>query len=159
MGIRRAMRFAAQRSRGAFFNTLLKYRKRYADTVDKERCVGIPKKGEKKMSINPIAATDAARVAAPPAPVDGTQAQFDAPKPPQANPHPVPADTVKISSAAKNAEQEATETAAQTAREASGGDPQAQRLLAREAAAEEANKSPAVQSQEAQGTSISGFFR
>jgi hypothetical protein len=47
----------------------------------------------------------------------------------------IPADTVQISSAAQAALKEATETQAQTAREANGGDHQAQRLLAREAAA------------------------
>ena len=47
---------------------------------------------------------------------------------------PAPVDTVHISSAAK-AMQEVMETPAQTAREASGGDMQAQRLLAKEAAA------------------------
>ncbi len=45
----------------------------------------------------------------------------------------VPTDTVKISSAAA-ALAELTETAAQTAKEAGAGDPQAQRLLAKEEA-------------------------
>lgn len=45
------------------------------------------------------------------------------------------ADTVTISAAAKAMLQEARETPAQTAREAAGGDHQAQRLLAKEAAA------------------------
>ena len=45
------------------------------------------------------------------------------------------ADTVHISSAGQSALQEAIETSAQTAREARGGDRQAQNLLAREAAA------------------------
>jgi hypothetical protein len=44
-------------------------------------------------------------------------------------------DTVKISSAAQTALQEAVETSVQTAHEARGGDRQAQRLLAKEAAA------------------------
>jgi len=48
------------------------------------------------------------------------------------------ATAVKISSAAQAALQEAVETAAQTAKEASSGDRQAQRLLAREAAARKA---------------------
>jgi hypothetical protein len=47
-------------------------------------------------------------------------------------------DTVNISSAAKAAVQEFMETQAQTAKEASGGDLQAQRLLAKEAAAKKA---------------------
>jgi hypothetical protein len=46
---------------------------------------------------------------------------------------PLPTDTVQISAAAQ-ALKEATENPAQTAREAAGGDRQAQRLLAREAA-------------------------
>jgi hypothetical protein len=44
-------------------------------------------------------------------------------------------DTVHISSAAKAAMQEAVETPAQTAKEASAGDHQAQNLLAKEQAA------------------------
>ncbi|HUV71178.1 MAG TPA: hypothetical protein VMW15_16080 [Terracidiphilus sp.] len=44
----------------------------------------------------------------------------------------IPVDTVHISSAAKAAMQEAIETPAQTAREASAGDQQALRLLAKE---------------------------
>jgi hypothetical protein len=54
-------------------------------------------------------------------------------------------DTVSISSAAlsalKAALQEATETSAQTAKEANSGDLQAQKLLAKEAAAKEALRS------------------
>jgi hypothetical protein len=46
-----------------------------------------------------------------------------------------PKDTVHISGAAQSALQEATETAVQTAKEARGGDRQAMRLMAREAAA------------------------
>lgn len=48
-----------------------------------------------------------------------------------------PTDTVTISSAGKAALAEAMETAAQTAREARGGDHQAQRLQARIAASHE----------------------
>jgi hypothetical protein len=47
-----------------------------------------------------------------------------------------PVDTVRISSAAQVALKETLETPAQTAREAAGGDHQAQRLLAKETAAE-----------------------
>ena len=55
-----------------------------------------------------------------------------APQPkPQSSP--TPADTVQISAAAK-AVQEILETQAQTAKEAAGGDSQARRLLAKEAA-------------------------
>jgi hypothetical protein len=56
-------------------------------------------------------------------------------QPAQAKPQPVAADTVNISSAALAAFQEATETSVQTAKEAAKGDRQAQRLLAKEAAA------------------------
>ena len=48
---------------------------------------------------------------------------------PGVKPQNSPAATVQISAAAKKMMQEATETAAQTAKEAAGGDQQAQRLL------------------------------
>jgi hypothetical protein len=48
---------------------------------------------------------------------------------------PSPTDTVQISSSAKALLQEAMENSVQTAQEARGGDVQAMRLLAREAAA------------------------
>ena len=69
----------------------------------------------------------------------------------QSKPQPTPTDSVLISSAGKKALQEATETPAQTAQEASRGDVQAQRKLARAAAAEEANESPATKAKETQG--------
>ena len=47
-----------------------------------------------------------------------------------------PADTVQISNAAQAALKETLETSAQTAKEAAGGDRQAQRLIVREATAE-----------------------
>jgi len=53
--------------------------------------------------------------------------------PVRSNPQPVHTDTVQISAAAL-ALKEAIENPAQTAREAAGGDLQAKRLLAREAA-------------------------
>lgn len=59
-----------------------------------------------------------------------------------------PVDTVQISSIAKQALQEATETAAQTAQEARGGDSQAKRLLAREEAAKAAQQPSANQPNE-----------
>lgn len=76
----------------------------------------------------------------------GTQAQATAqsaaerPTTPQPKPQPVAAvkDTVQLSAAAKAIQatfQEAIETPAQTAKEAAGGDRQAKRLLAKEAAA------------------------
>ncbi len=49
-------------------------------------------------------------------------------------------DTVQISSAAKQALQEATETQAQTKKEATGGDLQAKKLLAKEMAAQAAQQ-------------------
>lgn len=49
-------------------------------------------------------------------------------------------DTVQVSNAAQTALKEATETSAQTLKEASAGDNQAQRLLAKEAAARAAEK-------------------
>ena len=66
------------------------------------------------------------------APVDSTPVKH---QPAQPKPQPVAADTVNISSAALAAFQEATETSVQTAKEAANGDRQAQRLLAKEAAA------------------------
>ncbi|MGH9742181.1 MAG: hypothetical protein ACRD51_07485 [Candidatus Acidiferrum sp.] len=50
----------------------------------------------------------------------------------------IPKDTVQISTAAQTALQEVQETQAQTVHEASHGDHQAQRLLAKEAAAKKA---------------------
>ena len=62
-------------------------------------------------------------------------------RPPAAQPKPQPpaTDTVQISAAAR-ALQEATGTGAQTAREASVSDVQAQRLLAKHAAAHKVGK-------------------
>jgi hypothetical protein len=57
-----------------------------------------------------------------------------------AAPQTQPKDTVQVSSAAKQALQEATETAAQTAKEAQSGDLQAKRLLAKETAANAAKE-------------------
>jgi hypothetical protein len=50
----------------------------------------------------------------------------------------VPVDTVHISTAAQSALQEASESQVQTAKDARGGDRQAQRLLAKETAAKKA---------------------
>ena len=61
-------------------------------------------------------------------------------QPTQPKPQPVAADTVNISNAALAAFQEATETSVQTAKEAAKGDRQAQRLLAKEAAAKAAQE-------------------
>jgi hypothetical protein len=56
-----------------------------------------------------------------------------APQPAQAKPQTSPTDTVTIS-VAKQIAQESIETSSQTAREAAGGNSQARRLLAKEAA-------------------------
>ena len=50
----------------------------------------------------------------------------------------IPVDTVHIPNAAQSALREATETQVQTAKEARGGDRQAQRLLAKETAVKKA---------------------
>jgi hypothetical protein len=76
---------------------------------------------------------------AQPQAVEQTAAAQAAPQKAQATPAPAPAatlptDTVNISSTAAAMAKELNETAAQTAKEAAGGDHQAQRLLAREEA-------------------------
>jgi hypothetical protein len=62
------------------------------------------------------------------------------PKPSNSASRPSSAVTVNISSAAQSILQETEETHAQTVQEANGGDGQARRLLAREAAANPAQK-------------------
>jgi len=74
--------------------------------------------------ISPIANTPAVTQTAAPA-------QNAAP----AKPQPTPTDTVHISAAGNSAAQELLETRAQTSQEATKGDQQAARLLARENAA------------------------
>ena len=78
-----------------------------------------------------------------PQPVDKTTAAAPK-KPAPAKPAPAPkTDSVQLSQtaqAALAAMQEATETPAQTAKEANQGDMQAQRLLAKEAAAKPVSK-------------------
>ena len=59
-------------------------------------------------------------------------------KAPETRPRPVPVDKVQLSSSAQAALREVTETPAQTAKEASSGDAQARRLLAKEEATKEA---------------------
>jgi hypothetical protein len=90
------------------------------------------------MSISISSAANAvqAPVAVPPA---STKQSAAVPTNPQPAPTVPPAATVNISAAAK-ALQEAIETPTQTAHEAAAGDSQARRLLAREVAAEAANK-------------------
>lgn len=75
-------------------------------------------------------ATPASATQAPPAAKSPTVSQKSTPS------QTLSADTVQISSAAQTALQEVLEAPAQTAKEARGGDHQAQRLLAREAAAQ-----------------------
>ena len=58
------------------------------------------------------------------------------PKPTKTTSASAPADTVQISNAAQAALKEILETSAQTAKEAAGGDRQAQRLMAKEVVAE-----------------------
>jgi len=80
--------------------------------------------------INAISNVTSAQAAAVPAPVT--------PKAPAPKPQAAVTDTVTISAAGQTAAQEARETPAQTAIEASKGDQQAQRLLTKEAAAKAA---------------------
>ena len=79
--------------------------------------------------LSPITNAAPTQSAAQPAPVRQPS--------PQAKPQPAPVDTVRLSSAAA-LQQELTETAVQTAREASQGDNQARNLLARETAGKKA---------------------
>ena len=60
------------------------------------------------------------------------QSALVSPKPVHVKPKAAATDTVDVSAAAKAALQEATETPAQTAKEAQRGDKQAQLLLAKE---------------------------
>jgi hypothetical protein len=88
------------------------------------------------MSIQPIAGANGKPVAATgatpnkPAPQSTSENQKTVPSKPQ-----VKADSVQISNVGQAALQEATETAAQTAKEARSGDRQAIKLLAKEEAA------------------------
>lgn len=78
-----------------------------------------------------------AQASQPPAPPQAATAARQSS--PQAKPQPAPADTVQLSQAAlasRAISQEVSETHAQTAKEAAGGDNQARRLLAKELAAE-----------------------
>lgn len=84
--------------------------------------------------INPISSTATQ-------PVEQQLAQRTAqPASSEAKPQPNPTDTVQISNAAKAMLQESVETPAQTAKEASAGDHQAMRLLAKQAAERAAEK-------------------
>ena len=103
------------------------------------------------MSINVVSSTAATqavihtaatRSAHPPHAQPAAQATPAAKEPSESKPISASSTTVNISSAAKAALQEATETAAQTAVEANHGDLQAQRLLAK--AGEKLHASPPV---------------
>jgi hypothetical protein len=80
---------------------------------------------------NPIGSVRQAQVPPP------STASPKAPSPEAAPSRPVPADTVRLSGAAMAALQEASDTPAQTAKEAGHGDPQARHLLAKQAAEHE----------------------
>jgi len=67
------------------------------------------------------------------------QAKEVRPRAPEPRPQPVPIDQVQLSSDAQAALREAVETPAQTVKEASTGDLQARRLLAKQEAAKEAS--------------------
>ncbi len=92
------------------------------------------------MSINPVTSADATTAVAAQqsvtrSPQAGTESAPVAKEKESSEPQQkVTKSTVKISSAGKAALQEATETAAQTAREASSGDHQAQRAIEKAAA-------------------------
>ena len=75
--------------------------------------------------------TSATRSAQTPQAQPAVPSTHGAKEPTESKPQSSSSTTVNISSAAKAALQEATETAAQTAAEASHGDHQAQRLLAK----------------------------
>ena len=86
-----------------------------------------------------ISAVSNAAQTQPAAPSTGTSPQ----KPAQSHPQSAATDSVQLSAAAQAAVaamKEARETPAQTAKEATGGDLQAKRLLAKEAAARPAAK-------------------
>jgi hypothetical protein len=80
--------------------------------------------------INVVSNATQAQAAAVPTPVT--------PKTPAPKPQTIATDIVTITNAAQTAAQEAVETPAQTAIEASKGDQQAQRLLSKEALAKAA---------------------
>jgi hypothetical protein len=104
------------------------------------------------MSINSIAQTGTAQVASQSAATNtNTPPQSGAKESAPAKTKPAATDTVTISSQAKLAAQEATETAAQTAKEARSGDLQAKKLLAKQTAAEELKEPAYVKAQEAKG--------
>ena len=79
--------------------------------------------------INPVSSATHAQPVAKAAPKAAPTVQ----QPALSKPQPAPADSVKVSVAAQ-ALKEAVELPAQTAKEAAGGDAQAKRLLAKEAA-------------------------
>jgi hypothetical protein len=97
------------------------------------------------MLINPVSQADAAKVVSHTTSTNTAQAAAQPvatnKKPSAVKPRLV-TDTVNVSGAAMAAVQEATETAAVTAKEARSGDRQAQRLLAKQVAAEEVDESP-----------------
>ena len=95
------------------------------------------------MSISPVAYTNVSPTVSNPPP---KQVNSEVP---QSEPHATAAVTVQISSAARAALQEATETPVQTQKEARSGDIQAQRLLAKEATGDESTESSFIKTLEA----------
>jgi hypothetical protein len=85
--------------------------------------------------ISPVSNAAPTQAAAKPSAAQQAAAQSTSQATKQPAPQAAPADTVQISSAAQQLLKEAIETPAQTAQEAAGGDAQARRLLASEAAA------------------------
>ena len=97
--------------------------------------------GSVKAQVNSAAVTSSAKAKPEAQPTEAN------PKAAHSKPQPTVKDSVQISSASQAAYQEATETAVQTAQEARKGDPQAQSLLAKEAAAKVAAEGPVKQNE------------
>ena len=103
-----------------------------------QRLVPLPFEEMRSMTLNPVSASSSVPAQAPP--VAKTK---PAAAPEAAQPTPSQAKAKVISatiSAAATALQEATETSAQTAKEAAGGDRQAQRILTKQAAAAQSHQ-------------------
>lgn len=90
------------------------------------------------MSVNSVTQASTDKVATLGAVKNTSQTQPVSQDSPPVKTKPVAKDTVSISNAAQAALQEATETSAQTAKEAKSGDIQAKKLLAKQVAAKTA---------------------
>ena len=97
--------------------------------------------GTVKAQVNSVAVTSATKTKPEAQPAEANQ------KATHSKPQPAVKDSVQISSASQAAYEEATETTTQTAQEARNGDHQAQRLLAKEAAAKLAAEGPVKQNE------------